>query len=202
MDDLYKFQKNSFACDISPSSFVYHIEMHNAFPYQLIKHGRQVMYPVEQCEMERIYDKYHESVYRLAFAYCKNRADAEDITSEVMLKRFASRKTFESESHETAWIMRVTVNLAKDLLRSFRYRFTVPLEDAVLIFESPEESEVYRAVMALPAKYRSVIHLYYYEDYSVAEIAEIVGRSITAVQTQLYRARKLLRQTLGEELDL
>lgn len=157
---------------------------------------------MEQHEMERIYDKYHESVYRLAFAYCKNRSDAEDITSEVMLKRFASRKTFETESYETAWMMRVTINLAKDLLRSFRYRFTVPLEDAVLIFESPEESEVYRAVMALPAKYRSVIHLYYYEDYSVAEIARVVGRSETAVQTQLYRARKLLRQTLGEELEL
>ena len=151
--------------------------------------------------MEQIYDKYHESVYRLAFAYCKNRADAEDITSDVFLKRFAYRKPFADESHETAWMMRVTVNLAKDLLRSFRYRFTVPLEEATLIFESPEESEVYRAVMALPAKYRSVIHLYYYESYSVAEIAKIVGRSETAVQTQLYRARKLLKESLGEELE-
>ena len=151
--------------------------------------------------MEQIYDKYHESVYRLAFAYCKNRADAEDITSDVFLKRFAYRKPFTDESHETAWMMRVTVNLAKDLLRSFRYRFTVPLEEATLIFESPEESEVYRAVMALPAKYRSVIHLYYYEGYSVAEIAKIVGRSETAVQTQLYRARKLLKESLGEELE-
>ena len=152
--------------------------------------------------MERIYDTYHESVYRLAFAYCKNRADAEDITSEVFLKRFSVKKTFESASHETAWMMRVTVNLSKDLLRSFRFRFTVPLDDTVLIFETPEESEVYRAVMDLPAKYRSVIHLYYYEGYSVAEIAKIIGRSETAVQTQLYRARKLLKTALGEELAL
>ena len=152
--------------------------------------------------MGRIYDKYHESVYRLAFAYCKNRADAEDITSEVFLKRFACRKTFETESHETAWMMRVTINLAKDMLRSFRYRFSVPLNESALVFESPEESEVYRAVMDLPAKYRSVIHLYYYEGYSVAEIARISGKSETAVQTQLYRARKLLRQMLGEELVL
>ena len=152
--------------------------------------------------MEQIYDKYHESVFRLAFAYCKNRADAEDITSEVFLKRFSCKKSFENESHETAWMMRVTVNLAKDLLRSFRYRFTVPLDDTVLIFESPEESEVYRAVMDLPAKYRSVIHLYYFEGYSVSEIAAIIGRSETAVQTQLYRARKLLKAALGEELAL
>lgn len=160
------------------------------------------MKSVEQQEMERIYDKYHESVYRLAFTYCKNRADAEDITSEVFLKRFACRKTFETDGYETAWMMRVTVNLAKDLLRSFRYRFTVPLEESAVSYESQEESAVYRAVMDLPAKYRSVIHLYYYEGYSVAEIAKISGKSETAVQTQLYRARKLLRQTLGEEIDI
>jgi RNA polymerase sigma-70 factor (ECF subfamily) len=160
-----------------------------------------VKYSVDQQEMEQIYDKHHESVYRLAYAYTKNRADAEDLTSEVFLRRFTCGKTFDSESHETAWIMRVTINLAKDLLRSFRYRFTVPLEDADLVFESPEESEVWHAVMNLPAKYRSVIHLYYYEGYSVAEIAKISGKSETAVQTQLYRARKLLKNALGEEFS-
>lgn len=150
--------------------------------------------------MEQIYDKYHESVYRLAFAYCKNRADAEDLTSEVFLKRFACGKEFDTESHEAAWMMRVTINLAKDLLRSFRYRFTVPLEDADIPFETPEESEVWHAVMSLPAKYRSVIHLYYYENYSVAEIAGMKGRSETAVQTQLYRARKLLKNALERSM--
>lgn len=155
---------------------------------------------METQEMERIYDKYHESVYRLAFTYCKNRADAEDLTSEVFLKRFAYKKEFEDEKHETAWMMRVTVNQAKDLLRSFRYRFSVPLEEAELVYNTPEESEVYHAVMALPAKYRTVIHLYYYEDYSVTEIGKIIGKSPTAVQTQLYRARNMLKKTLGEEL--
>ena len=152
--------------------------------------------------MERIYDKYHNSVYRLAFAYCKNHADAEDITSEVFLKRFACRKEFENERHETSWMMNVTVNQAKDLLRSIRYRFSVPLEEAALCCETPEEHDVAHAVMELPAKYRSVIHLFYYESYSTAEIAEITGRSETAVRTQLFRARKLLKEMLGEELEL
>lgn len=152
--------------------------------------------------MEQIYDKYHESVYRLAFAYCKNRADAEDITSEVFLKRFSSRTVFENERHETGWMMRVTINQAKDLLRSFRYRFSVPLEEAALSIETPEEHDVYHAVMELPVKYRSVIHLFYYEGYSTAEIAEMTGRSETAVRTQLHRARKLLKEALGEELKL
>ncbi len=152
--------------------------------------------------MERIYDKYHNSVYRLAFAYCKNRADAEDITSEVFLKRFACRKKFENERHETGWMMKVTINQAKDLLRLLRVRFSVPLEEAALTCETPEEHDVAYAVMELPAKYRSVIHLFYYEGYSTAEIAQITGRSETAVRTQLHRARKLLKETLGEELEL
>lgn len=152
-------------------------------------------------KMEQIYETYHLSVYRLAFAYCKNRADAEDITSDVFLKRFETDPVFTDDKHETAWMMRVTVNRAKDLLRSFRYRFSVPLDDADLTYETPEESEVYRAVMALPAKYRAVIHLYYFEGYSVAEIADMTGKSQTAVQTQLYRARKRLKDDLGEELN-
>ncbi len=152
-------------------------------------------------KMEQIYETYHLSVYRLAFAYCKNRADAEDITSDVFLKRFETDPEFTDDKHETAWMMRVTVNRAKDLLRSFRYRFSVPLDDADLTYETPEESEVYRAVMALPAKYRAVIHLYYFEGYSVAEIADMTGKSQTAVQTQLYRARKRLKDDLGEELN-
>ena len=149
--------------------------------------------------MEEIYRRYHASVYRLAYAYCKNREEAEDLTSEVFLKRFAYEKPFENQTHETAWIMRVTVNLAKDLLRSFRYRFSVPLDDADMTFELEEESEVWHAVMNLPAKYRSVIHLYYYEGYSAAEVAQLTDSTETAVQTQLYRARKLLKQALGEE---
>lgn len=181
-------------------------EMVRAFLNQLMKLrailGKGVRDFVDTLEMERIYDKYHDSVYRLAFTYCKNRADAEDITSEVFLKRFACRKVFENERHETGWIMRVTINQAKDLLRSFRYRFSVPLEEAALCCETPEEHDVYHAVMELPAKYRSVIHLFYYEGYSTAEIASITGRSETAVRTQLYRARGLLKEALGEEFEI
>ena len=157
---------------------------------------------MEEQEMLRIYDKYHNSVYRLAFAHCKNRADAEDITSEVFLKRFEHRKPFADERHETAWMMRVTINRAKDLLRSFRRRFTVPLEEAEAVCVTDEEKAVFLAVMELPEKYRSVIHLYYYEGYSVKEIAEMTGKSETSVQTQLYRARKLLKTALGEEFGI
>lgn len=153
--------------------------------------------------MAEIYDKYKNTVYRTAFAYCRNTADAEDITQEVFIKHFQRDKNFPDEESEKAWLIRVTANRCKDLFKSFRYRnCTVPLDEVNLIYETPEESDVYHAVMELPAKYRLVIHLYYYEEYSVKEIGGIIGKSETAVQTQLYRARNLLRKALGKELKL
>ncbi len=153
--------------------------------------------------MAEIYDKYKNTVYRTAFAYCRNTADAEDITQEVFIKHFQRNRDFSDEQAEKAWLIRVTANRCKDLFKSFRYRnCTVPLDEVNLIYETPEESVVYHAVMELPAKYRLVIHLYYYEEYSVKEIGGIIGKSETAVQTQLYRARNLLRKALGKELKL
>lgn len=153
--------------------------------------------------MAEIYDKYKNTVYRTAFAYCRNTADAEDITQEVFIRHFQRNRDFPDEQEEKAWLIRVTANRCKDLFRSLRYRnCTVPLDEVNLIYETPEESDVYHAVMELPAKYRLVIHLYYYEEYSVKEIGGIIGKSETAVQTQLYRARNLLRKALGKELKL
>ena len=156
-------------------------------------------------EMAEIYDKYSAAVYREAFAYCRNCADAEDIMQETFMQRFRSHISFPDDRAEKAWLMRVAANKCRDLMRSAVYRYlcrAVPLEEAALTYETPGESEVYHAVMELPPKYRLVIHLYYYEGYSAAETAEITGSSETAVQTQLYRARKLLKKKLGEEMSL
>lgn len=156
-------------------------------------------------EMDDIYDKYKNTVYRTAFAYCRNTADAEDITQEVFIKRFQYSRDFSDDESEKAWLLRVTINQCKDCLKSLWHKYfyrSVPLDEANLIYETPEESDVYHAVMELPPKYRIVIHLYYYEEYSVREIGQIIGKSETSVQTQLYRARNLLRKTLGKELRL
>ena len=151
-------------------------------------------------EMAAVYDKYKNTVYRTAFAWCRNTADAEDITHDVFIRRFPSNTIFSDDEHEKAWLLKVTANRCRDLFRSFRYKHTVPLEEAALVYETPQENTVYHAVMELPPKYRLVIHLYYYEGYSIKEISGIVSKSESAVQTQLYRARKLLKKTLGEEL--
>ena len=156
-------------------------------------------------KMAEIYDKYSSAVYRMAFAYCKNKADAEDIMQEVFVKRFSIDIKFEEETKEKSWLLKVTVNKCRDMFRSLRYKYSitsVPLDEANLVYETPEESEVYRAVMSLPQKYRTVIHLFYYEEYSIKEISAITGSSETAVQTQLMRARKKLKEILGKELLL
>lgn len=156
-------------------------------------------------KMAEIYDKYSNAVYRMAFAYCKNKADAEDIMQEVFIKRFSIDIVFDEETKEKSWLLKVTVNKCRDMFRSLRYKYSltsIPLEEASLVYETPEESEVYRAVMSLPQKYRTVIHLFYYEEYSIKEISAITGSRETAVQTQLFRARKKLKEILGKELQL
>ena len=155
---------------------------------------------MDQAQMAAVYDRMKDTVYRVALAYCRNIQDAEDITQDVFLARFQHDAPFPDAEAEKAWLLRVTVNRCKNLLKSFRRRFTVPLEDAALVCRTQPEHDIWEAVNALPAKYRLVIHLYYYEGYTVREIGKITGRSETAVQTQLYRARRLLKSKLGEEI--
>ena len=158
---------------------------------------------MEPDKMADIYDRNKNAVFRMAFSYCKNKADAEDIMQDVFIKLFTGGAEFESEDKERSWLLKVTVNKCRDMFRSLRYRYSltsIPLDEACLTYETPEESEVYHAVMSLPAKYRIIIHLYYYEDYSVKEISSITGTKESAVQTQLYRARKKLKDILGKEL--
>ncbi len=156
-------------------------------------------------ELELLYDKYSGSVYRLAFSYFKNTADAEDMVQEVYMKLISADMSFSDESAEKAWLMTVTANKCRDTLRSLAYRCfcrSVALEDADLIYETPEESAVHQAVMELPPKYRIVIHLYYYEGYSTAETGKVLGISETSVQTRLFRGRNLLKKSLGEDVCL
>ena len=157
---------------------------------------------MEQAQMITIYERMKNTIYRTALAYCRNVQDAEDITHDVFLIRFRREEPFPDEESEKAWMLRVTVNRCKNLLKSFRRRFTVPLEDASEVCATEAEHSIWDAVNALPAHYRIVIHLYYYEGYTVREIGAITKKSETSVQTQLYRARKLLKKQLGEELEL
>ena len=149
-------------------------------------------------ELCRYIKLYHQTVYRAVFSYLHNASEAEDIVQETFVKLFNTNKSFESDEHCKAWLIRVATNLSKNLLKSFRYTHTEELDEAVPI-ESKEESELAEALSALPFKYRAVIHLYYFEGYSAKEIAEILEVSVTTVTTRLARAREKLKVLLTAE---
>lgn len=116
------------------------------------------------------------------------------------MRYIRENRAFESEEHRKAWLIRVTVNRCKDLLRSGWMQKTVPLQDNDLTTQLAQESEVYWAVMKLPKKYRVAVHLYYYEEYSVRQIAALLHRKESTVKSHLFRARNLLKAMLeGEE---
>ena len=145
-------------------------------------------------------NKYSNMVFRLAFARTKNNHDANDIMQEVFLRYMKNKKEFKDEEHKKAWLIKTTINCSKTLLTSAWFRKTTSLEDNI-VEELKEKSEVYYATLKLSKKYRTVIHLFYYEDYSVREIADILKLSESNVKTRLSRGRSLLKTALKEEWE-
>ena len=143
--------------------------------------------------------RYIDTVYRVAFNYIRSQADADDITQNVFLKLLQSKQTFENEVHAKNWLIRVTINECKNLVRSRWWR-TASFEDyaSSLIFDNQAQSELFYTVMALPRKYRLPIYLHYYEGYSTKEIAHILKVPKNTVCTQLKRGRELLKESLQE----
>ena len=154
-------------------------------------------------ETQALAETYRDRLFAAAFQVCGNAADAEDAAQEALLRYHISEKQFESEQHIRAWLLRVAINCAKNVSRSFFRRNTVPLEDYMdsLEFDSGESREIFREVMNLPETYRLVIHLYYYEDYSAAEIGRILGLTESNVKVRLSRGRQLLKKALQEVWD-
>ena len=154
-------------------------------------------------EAARAIERYGDMVRRLCLVHLKKPADTEDIFQNVFLKYVLSPVVFESPEHEKAWLIRVTINACKDLVKSFFRSRTVPLEE---LLDQPaplseEHREVLEAVLALPPKYRDAVYLHYYEGYTAAEIGKLLGKNTNTVYTLLTRAREQLRKTLGGDRD-
>ena len=150
--------------------------------------------------VQDIVKKYFDTVYRLALSQTKNKSDAEDITQDVFLRFVQNSKPFSSFEHIKAWLIRVTINRCHSLFTSSWHKKTEALSEEIP-FDSPEKSDVYYAVLELPQKYRTVIHLFYYEDMSVAEIGKVLNRNESTIKSQLHRARELLKSKLKGEYD-
>jgi len=153
-----------------------------------------------QAEFISLAERYKDTVYRIALNYYGSPYDADDTVQDVMLKLFQRGEPFESEEHARYWLIRVTVNQCKNGLRLARLRRHENLDDVTLSvqFRLPGQSEVYRQVMSLPERYRTVLYLFYYEELSVNQIAQLLGVKPTAVTTRLSRARQKLKSKLTE----
>ena len=144
---------------------------------------------------------YAPAIYRLAYARTGSRADAEDIMQEVFVRLLRARPDFADRAHARAWLLRVAANCANDWFRAPWRRRGGPLAGS-LPAPGHEGGGVVEAGLGLPAKYRTAVHLYYYEELSVAEIAKITGKSESAVKSRLFRARAMLREALKEDDDV
>ncbi|MEG0391961.1 MAG: sigma-70 family RNA polymerase sigma factor [Anaerovoracaceae bacterium] len=152
-----------------------------------------------ETEARRAIDKYSDMVQRLCLIHLKNYADSEDVFQTVFLKYVLYSGTFESEEHEKAWLIRVTINECKDLLKSV-YRKRVGFSDVlekIVPEAAPENRAVLEAVLTLPKKYKNVIYLHYYEGYKATEIAKILNKKENTIYTLLARGREQLKELIG-----
>ena len=154
--------------------------------------------------VEQALELFGNDILRLAYSYLKRREDAEDIVQETLIRYMQSAKQFEKEEAVKAWLLRVAANLCKDQLKSYEHKKKVAMPEGYDVageegIEVEEESEIMSAVMALPEKYRSVIHLYYVEEYSTIEIAEILEKKEATIRSLLKRGRERLAKLVSSE---
>ena len=150
---------------------------------------------------EELISKYADTIYRIAFSRLGNVHDSEDITQEVFIKYIKSDMTFEDEDHRRKWLIRVTVNAVNSLAKSAWRKRTAPLEeaDAITVEDSNDALSIRQAMEKLPEKYRLPIHLFYYEDMTIHQIAEITDSPEGTVKSLLSRGRSKLKELLKEE---
>ena len=143
--------------------------------------------------------RWGDMVWRLALARTRHIQDSEDVFQEVFTRFFRHEEELENDQHRKAWLIRCTLNCTNTLL-SARWRTNLPLEEAVTQCMAPEDRQIYSAVLALPQKYRTAIHLHYYEGYTVDEIAALTGARAGTVKSWLSRGReKLAAELKGDD---
>jgi len=156
---------------------------------------------INERQITEIYNRHVDTVYRLCYSYMKNANDTEDMVQETFLRLIRSGKVFENQQHEKAWLIVTASNLCKDQLKRW-WRKTVPLEEQETVADSPDmDRDVLQAVVSLPADYKAVVYLYYYEGYTTEQIAKFLHCRESTVRSRLTRARKKLRSYLGGMSD-
>ena len=150
---------------------------------------------------EIILTHYGNSILRLAYSYLHNMHDAEEILQETLIQYLKTSPILENEAHEKAWLFRVASNLSKNRISYNKIRSTDELNESLIAEEREDLSFVWEAVKELPVKYKEVIHLFYYEELSTAEIANILQKKESTVRSHLMRGREKLKSILKEAYD-
>ncbi len=154
-------------------------------------------------ELERSMRKYYKCVYSMALCYCKNPSDADDIAQDVFFKLFTYDGSFESDEQLKAWLLKCAVNRSINILKSSWHRLSRPLDEAENV-SSPDSCDdgggtLFRLISKLGKNNRTALYLYYYESFSINEIARITGASETAVRSRLARGRRQLKKLIESE---
>jgi len=155
---------------------------------------------MEENKLAESIEKYHTTVFRVALGYVKNIHDAQDIAQNVFFKLYKHHKCFNCDEAEKAWLIRVTINESKNLLRSSWLIKRADLDESLAAPDCcNSDLDLYEYVKRLKPKYRTVIYLYYYEQYTAKEIAAILKKPQATIETQLRRSREYLKEILMEE---
>lgn len=160
--------------------------------------------PVEESTAEtaaRLMDCYGNKLLRFAYSYVHNMEDAEDILQDTLIQYMRTAPVFENEKHEISWLMTVTANLSKNKIKANNIRRADELNEELVAEEKTDLSFIWEAVKSLPSDYREVIHLFYQEDFSTSQIANLLGRKESTVRSQLKRGRDRLKEVLKEAYD-
>lgn len=157
-----------------------------------------------QGETLKLYEAYGDMVFRVCMMHLKNQQDAYDATQETFLKLMQSDKLFDSDEHAKAWLITVSSNICKNMLKMFWNKNRVG-DDVLLMVSKGDDGEntgnreVMEAILNLPEKYKDLVYLHYYEGYSIEEIAGILGKKSSTLRSRLSKAKALLRDYLSCE---
>ena len=175
--------------------------MYGSGVFLVKREGGRILHREDHDEpgIQRVIQNHYDMVFKLAFARTKNRYDAEDVTQEVFLRYVRKQPVFENADHEKAWFLRVTMNCSSSLFSLLSKVQKMPLLPEDGSVSSPEEASLKEVLDHLPKKYRTVLHLHYYEDLKITDIAKLLGMKESAVKMQLTRGRKLLKEELEKE---
>lgn len=154
-------------------------------------------------EFAELYGRNVGVVYKLCYVYLKNSFEAEDAVQTVFLKLLQAEIQFSSKEHERAWLITSSKNQCRDMLKSWWRRRRTSFDSVAQIAQKEGDncsSKIVAELLELPQKYRVVLYLYYFEDYSIKEITKLIGRNESTIRTQLQRGRELLKNKLGGKI--